>query len=296
MKEYVRDVYHDEIRDGFLVTLDRKKVWNVELNLLVEFDRICKKYGLIYFMSYGTLLGAVRHKGFIPWDDDIDLMLPRPDYNRLKEVIADELPPYYFFQDIYTDKQFVLGMSKLRDSRTAAIQYPEVKDINQGIFIDIDALDDTSDGSPEEEEILAIQGEVWATVYNPQGVLEGIRQGATSYLSTKELLALIELPQEERMRQFEAIAAERYGSSRMVNILVPAVCGWRQSYERQWFKDLIELPFESLWLPAPAAYDEVLSSSYGDYHQFVPGISAHENLLFSADISYTECLKEINFS
>ena len=93
MEEYIRDLYHDELRDGFLVTFDRKKVWNVELNLVREFDRICKKYGLTYFMSYGTLLGAVRHQGFIPWDDDIDLMMPRPDYDRLKKVIVGELPP-----------------------------------------------------------------------------------------------------------------------------------------------------------------------------------------------------------
>ena len=297
MEEYIRDLYHDELRDGFLVTFDRKKVWNVELNLVREFDRICKKYGLTYFMSYGTLLGAVRHQGFIPWDDDIDLMMPRPDYDRLKKVIVGELPPYYFFQDLYTDKRFVLGMSKLRDSRTSAIQYPEVKDIHQGIFIDIDALDAASDGSPGEEEILAMQGEIWATVYNPDGIIEGIRQGAKSYLPTKDLLALVALPREERLRQFEAIAAERYGSSSRVNMLVSAICGNSVSWERQWFNGMVELPFETLRLPAPAAYDEILSRHYGDYHVFPePLPSVTHNFLFSADIPYTECLEQIDFS
>ena len=297
MEEYIRDLYHDELRDGFLVTFDRKKVWNVELNLVVEFDRICKKYGLTYFMNYGTLLGAVRHQGFIPWDDDIDLMMPRPDYDRLKQVIVGELPPYYFFQDLYTNKRFVLGMSKLRDSRTSAIQYPEVKDIHQGIFIDIDALDAASDGSPGEEEILAMQGEIWATVYNPDGIIEGIRQGAKSYLPTQDLLALVALPREERLRQFEAIAAERYGTSRMVNNLVSAICGNSASWERQWFDEVIDLPFETLRLPAPAAYDEILSCHYGDYHAFsdpLPPLT--HDFLFSADIPYTECLEKIDFS
>ena len=297
MEEYIRDLYHDELRDGFLVTFDRKKVWNVELNLVVEFDRICKKYGLTYFMNYGTLLGAVRHQGFIPWDDDIDLMMPRPDYDRLKQVIVGELPPYYFFQDLYTDKRFVLGMSKLRDSRTSAIQYPEVKDIHQGIFIDIDALDAASDGSPGEEEILAMQGEIWATVYNPDGIIEGIRQGAKSYLPTKDLLALVAMPREERLRQFEVIAAERYGTSRMVNNLVSAICGNSASWERQWFDEVIDLPFETLRLPAPAAYDEILSCHYGDYHAFpdpLPPLT--HDFLFSADIPYTECLEKIDFS
>ena len=94
---HIKDIHTDEIRCDFLVTTDRKKVWQVELELLAEFDRICRKYGLRYFADYGTLLGAARHKGFIPWDDDIDVTMMRPDYERLKQIMKQERLPEPFF-------------------------------------------------------------------------------------------------------------------------------------------------------------------------------------------------------
>ena len=120
--EYIKDIYRDEMRDGFLVTTDRKKIWQVEMELLAELDRICRRHGLRYFVDYGTLLGAVRHKGFIPWDDDIDVVMMRPDYERLKLVIAREgLREPFFFQTAYTDN-IELWTGKLMNKNTSGVQ------------------------------------------------------------------------------------------------------------------------------------------------------------------------------
>ena len=93
---YVNNINRDEIRNGFLVTSQRKKLWNVQINLIQEFARICKKHNLRWFAIYGTLLGAVRHRGFIPWDDDVDIAMLRPDYEKFRKIAADEIkPPYH---------------------------------------------------------------------------------------------------------------------------------------------------------------------------------------------------------
>ena len=74
--------FEEEVRCDFLVTQDRKKLWAVLLDMLLKIDDVCKKYHLTYFLEAGTLLGAIRHKGMIPWDDDIDIFMPRKDYNK----------------------------------------------------------------------------------------------------------------------------------------------------------------------------------------------------------------------
>ena len=93
----------EEVRDGYKVSHEMKKVWAVELDLLAEFQRVCKKHNIKYIASGGTMLGAVRHKGFIPWDDDIDLMMLREEYEKLCIVAPSEFKHPYYFQTDRTD-------------------------------------------------------------------------------------------------------------------------------------------------------------------------------------------------
>ena len=95
---YVQDINCDEIRDGFLVTQSRKKIWNKSLEIWSVLDRICQKYNIRYYADYGTLLGAVRHKGFIPWDDDLDFVMFRQEYERFLECAAKELEEPYWMK------------------------------------------------------------------------------------------------------------------------------------------------------------------------------------------------------
>lgn len=113
------------------------------LDIVVEVDAICKKHNIPYWLDYGTLLGAVRHGGFIPWDDDIDISVPMKDYRRLCKILKKELPENLVFQDETTDKNYFLKFAKVRD-RNSHLYYPIMG--NRGIkeqvlYIDIFPLE-----------------------------------------------------------------------------------------------------------------------------------------------------------
>ena len=84
--------FEDEVRDGFFVPSEIKRAWAAELEVLSEIDKICKKHKIQYFADWGTLLATVRHEGFIPWDDDLDIVMKREDYRRFMEIAQTELP------------------------------------------------------------------------------------------------------------------------------------------------------------------------------------------------------------
>ena len=120
------------------------EIQKVELNLLKEFVKVCEKNNLRYFMVGGSALGCVRHKGFIPWDDDIDVAMPREDYEKFMKM-QDELPSYCFIQNYKTDPHYIYNYGKLRDSRTTFIEsYYKYHRINHGVWIDIFPLDGIS--------------------------------------------------------------------------------------------------------------------------------------------------------
>lgn len=117
-----------------------RKAQLIMLEMLVEFDAICKKHNLQYWLDSGTLLGAVRHQGFIPWDDDIDLSMPVEDYNRFIEIAEDELSEDIFFQTKVIDKAFKFDYMKLRSNKASIVEFHEKDreiEYHQGVFVDI---------------------------------------------------------------------------------------------------------------------------------------------------------------
>lgn len=114
----------------------------MEFYILNEFIKICKELNLQYYMICGSALGSIKYKGFIPWDDDIDVALPRKDYDMFVERAQDLLPQYYFLQNYKTDKCYHHFCSKIRDSRTTYVESDQKKiNIHHGVFIDVIPLD-----------------------------------------------------------------------------------------------------------------------------------------------------------
>lgn len=278
--------YEEEVRCGYLVTRKMKKVWAVGLNLLSYFDKLCQEHGLRYYVCYGTLLGAVRHQGFIPWDDDIDLVMFRDDYERLKLIAQEDVSYPYFLQNSYNDSM-IWAFSKLRDGRTTAIEFPDAPpQFHQGIFIDVFPLDDVPDGVAMKPVITKMQSEIWMSVVDPEGLKRQIDQGKELAMDTGILLELLGMQIRERMKMFEEFNVARFGKSSRVSFLTEHFNGY-PSMMREWYDDTVYLPFEGLEVPAPSGYASFLESYYGDYMTPVQAANMHEGIFFDPDTPYT---------
>lgn len=284
--QFDESFFKEEIRCDFLVTEQRKKIWYTELELLKKFDEVCKKYNLTYFAEFGTLLGAIRHQGFVPWDDDIDIAMFRDDYMKLQEIAPYEFTEPYFFQNTYSDL-IVWAISKIRDSRTTAIEFRDMgPEFNQGIFIDIFPLDDVPDDKNFSENILNVQREVWQTTVNAKRMRYYVTEGVPYNLDRDTLLELLDLPVRERFRQFETLNLSHFGRSENVNYIVHEICKMSGKRKREWYSDVVYLPFEYLTIPVPIGYEPLLRHHYGDYHVFHQNGSAHTNIFLDPDKPY----------
>lgn len=284
--------FKEEVKCGFLVTEKRKKIWAVELRLLEKFDEVCRKYGLTYYVYYGTLLGAVRHQGFIPWDDDIDVIMFRDDYEKFQAIAPAEFTEPYFFQNSYTD-QIIWPLSKIRDSRTTAVEKNFAglgSSFHQGIFIDIFPFDSVNDPADRSTSVIAeMQMMLWLGLMNPDIALKAVEQEPPSSRLKGFMLDYLRKDMQQKLKVFEEFNLSSLGKSRRVNYVLSEIalhdC---KSVELDWFQETIYLPFENIQVPAPAEYDKILTECYGNYHEMVQGGTLHEGIVFEPDIPYKE--------
>ncbi len=282
----------EEEIEGYLVSAKEKKIWKTELDILKCFDALCRRHGLKYYVSYGTLLGTVRHKGFIPWDDDVDVFMMRDDYQKLLKVAPEEITEPYFFQNVYTDSM-VWGISKIRDSRTTAIEFPEMGiSLNQGIFIDIFPIDSTDDGTNGMQMVTRMKRDIWDCIYNRQAILNNQNNPdiwKMFALDKGMILELVGMSYQDTMRCFEDFCNSHFYDTDILRSWSSEVMGnLHKHYERAWFDETIYMPFCDMMVPVPAGYEKILEMEYGDWKTPVMGGSLHDGLTIDPDISYTE--------
>lgn len=285
--------FQEEERSGYLVKAEIKELWAVQLDLLSEFDRVCKKYDLKYILDFGTLLGAVRHNGFIPWDDDLDVSMLREDYDKLMKIGPKEFTHPYFLQNHYTDKGYDLSVAKLRRSDTTLIEIENLKhksQYNHGIFIDIFVWDNIPTNDLKELEVLnqklfGAYSHLYVMKHRPS-LNDRIKLPLTllRYLFYKLLYG----SSEKEYRRLYAMATQFSKSDYVANLMyLKSECRLRK-----WHEDLTEIAFEGMMFPVPADYDELLTDCYGDYMVPVRGASDHTIVYFDANRPYKEVIKE----
>lgn len=244
-------------------------VWQIELDLLCKFMEICDKYQLRYYPSGGTLLGCIRHGGFIPWDDDIDIDMPREDYEKLSSIVKQELQYPYFFQTADTDPGYFSGHAKLRNSKTTGM-IPEdaMFHYNKGIFIDIFPLDFIPD-SQLKAKCFCMKIAIFRNII----ILGSPAYHAYSHRIIGKILRpfckiIYSLAGIKRLSRAYDHLCRKYEKNISLNRIAPVSAFPTRSsvwWDKRLFFKTERRPFEDLVIPIPSAYDTILKQQFGEY-------------------------------
>lgn len=266
--------FEDEIRSGFLVPTMVKRGWAATLEVLEDIDRVCKKYGLSYYAHLGTLIGAVRHNGFIPWDDDIDICMKRPDYMKFLEVAKFELADNYGVFNVYTTDRHDASLAGVLNSKQLCVK-KELYDKYHGclgtVGVDIFVLD----YMPRDEESLNQQIEAIDFIVSLIAQYDDL-----TYEEQCLQLDLVKTAIGVEIIMGDESNPPTFQLGKILDQLcmlytedeADYICnmmtwqGERDRYfKKEWFDDVIIGNYEGFPMPLPVGYHEYLSLVYGDY-------------------------------
>lgn len=248
-----------------LIDLEESK--KIELDILSYFARFCEEHNLRYFLAYGTLIGAVRHKGFIPWDDDVDLQMPREDYERLIEIFNDKKEIDYLSLIAPEDKISRHSIVKIIDTRTVKIEKSvDYKNGYLGIDIDVFPLD----GQPSDAADYSKWYDKLNKIYNLYTI--NILDTAGSFKRKVYVNAVRVLFNKNRLiKKADKLHAKYpYKDSQYVGTVACAFNSPKNRAEKKHFDDFVMLEFEGQSFRAPIGYKEILTATYGDYMKLPP--------------------------
>lgn len=311
MEEYMElqnSFFEDEVIDGFYVPAMIKRAWGAELKVISEIDRICRKYDIKYFADWGSLIGTVRHEGFIPWDDDVDICMKREDYKKFLEVAEKELPDDYkvFTYDRHPDFWLFLArvvakphISFEKEHLDKFYQFPYI------VGVDIFILDYISaDEEFERERIKKAKFVIEAIdAVCTQDVAVDV---ADRFITAIEELCFVKIPDKLKfyklkntkilniekckydLRVFVYGLAEKIfamvdeSQAEFVGQMIPHYIYHDVKMPKFYYENIIRLPFENTTMPVSMVYDTMLKRKYGDYMRLVKNSGGHDYPFFES--------------
>ena len=308
--------YQGEERCGYYVSPEMKRVWAVELDIIAEFDRVCRKNNLQWYADGGTLLGAARHKGFIPWDDDVDVVMMRKDYERLREIADKEFSSPYVLKTPENEPcRWALPFAKVFNESTTLFEKSTMRLLkhkckpprhSNGIFIDVFVFDDVPDDLASFRKIMKKAKASFAMSRKLIGFTEAYAptpkmwkrhaKALLHYILTKMNISghkyLVETMNEIRSytnpdsKNVAALCTALFNK----NILTCDMRDIYQLFDRSYFEDTVYFPFEMLSIPVPSGWRNILSNYYGDWQSYV--IRPPHGLFYDTEHPYTYYTEE----
>ncbi len=255
--------------------LTMKETQEISLEILKIVADICEEQDFRYFLIYGTLIGAIRHHDYIPWDDDVDIMMPRPDYDRFLAYMSEHIKEYPHLRIFNHDvcREYPYMITRVSDQRYKIIMENE-KEYGMGVFIDIYPYDGL--GQTKKEAVrYGLRGDHLSSL-----CYQATRDHFAMETTTSLLRKVIKYPvylfsravgKERFQKKLESLArVKEYDSSKFVGCVIWLSWGEKDIYLRKWFKEYIMMPFGKYEFRVPKEYDRILRHIYGDYMQLPP--------------------------
>lgn len=292
MLSFPEEFFRAEEKEGFYVNEVMKRYWACCLEIVNVIDAICKKHHLTYYADWGTLLGAARHHGFIPWDDDIDLMMKRPDYEKLMKILPKELPKDYVLSNCFIDedhKEFHCGVSNGREMNLSKEHLATHYGCPFVAIIDIFPLDYLPRDPKEQEVVKNLFIIIWvaADLIKKEAEPEEIEEA----LRNVEEYCCVTLDRTKPLRsQLWKLATQLVMSYREKegDYLVEwcSFVNWGYRLEKKWLKKAQLLPFETFMMPVPNGWETILSIMYGDWRVPQQIIAGHDYPAFKKQLKF----------
>ena len=280
---------NEEVRNGYTISTEMKRVWSIQMDLLKKLLEVCDKYHLRIWADGGTLLGTVREHGYIPWDDDIDMAMLRDDFDVLVKIAPKEFSHPYFFQFGYTEKYYPLGHAKIRmDNTTAIVPEKKVFHIHQGIFIDIFPYDAVPDNQAVFDRLITERKHYLSSFLGCLTPLSFRHPGRSCRTILSRLQYKRLFSQFENLFRRNSIEKNEY-----VSCLSFIIDEQHFLRKKEWYNDTLYLPFEDIMMPVPAGYHCILEKQYGDYLTPRKCSGYHSFWKIDTDHSYKMYLPEL---
>lgn len=290
--ELAKSFFEDEVRDGFYVTSDMKHAWAAQLEVLNDVDKACRENGIQYFAEWGTLLGAVRHHGFIPWDDDMDICMKRPDYNRFLQIAEQIMPEGYKIFNISSDENNDNMLSRIINGRAINFEKTHLEKFHGFPYvagIDIFPLDFIAPNKEDDDfqcELISIVNSVAKFIRTLQENEESINEENLQELNLRinqiEELCGVEIDRDKDLAQQLNVLVDRLcglyteEESQYVTIMTLWTENRQYKFPKEYYSKTVRLPFENITIPVPYSYDAILKKKYGDYMKLVHTWDSHD--------------------
>jgi len=247
-----------------------RQIQLTQLEIMKEIDVVCRKEGIDYFLCAGTALGAVRHKGFIPWDDDLDIMLPRNEYVRLMEKLKNELSDKFWLQTYETDSHYWQPFAKVRKRGTLYKEkgMESIPDEKCGIWVDIFPMD-----YAKKKDSLSLRwARFWVKIISFTLRVQELKIKNSSFSRRyAPLIGVLRLCPSKILKMIQVNIMQSKGerAEYYVNLASTYEVN-KETYPITWFCEAKRVPFEDTELPIAIGAHEYLQQLYGDYLQLPP--------------------------